>query len=84
MTGVTDQSYAVHLTLSKSNGDITLDFRQTDDQAKGAVNFIMHESVPKFMYSLYLTADDPSVLINHGFVGHTYRGAGLTLRACSQ
>jgi N-methylhydantoinase B len=28
----------------------------------------MHESVPKFMYSLYLTADDPSVLINYGFV----------------
>ena len=66
--GATDQSYAVHLSLTKSNGDITLDFRKTDDQAKGAVNFIMHESVPKFMYSLYLTADDPSVLINYGFV----------------
>lgn len=66
--GVTDQSYAVHLSLTKSNGDITLDFRQSDDQAKGAVNFIMHESVPKFMYSLYLTADDPSVLINYGFI----------------
>ena len=66
--GVTDQSYAVHLSLTKSNGDITLDFRQTDDQAVGAVNFIMHESVPKFMYSLYVTADDPSVQIIHGFV----------------
>lgn len=65
---VTDQSYAVHVSLTKSNGDISLDFSQSDDQAKGAVNFIMHESVPKFMYGLYLTADDPSVLINHGFV----------------
>ncbi len=65
---VTDQSYSVHVSLTKSNGDISLDFSQSDDQAKGAVNFIMHESVPKFMYGLYLTADDPSVLINHGFV----------------
>ena len=66
--GVTDQSYAVNLKLTKQNGDVTLDFRDSDDQAQGAVNFIMHESVPKFMYGLYLTADDPSVLINHGFV----------------
>ena len=66
--GITDQSYGVHLTLEKNNGNITLDFRETDDQAQGAVNFVMHESVPKFMYGLYLTADDPSVLINHGFV----------------
>lgn len=65
---VTDQSYSVHVSLTKNNGDISLDFSQSDDQAKGAVNFIMHESVPKFMYGLYLTADDPSVLINHGFV----------------
>jgi N-methylhydantoinase B len=66
--GVTEQSYSVHLTMTKANGKVTLDFRNTDDQARGAVNFIMHESVPKFMYSLYLTADDPTVLLNHGFI----------------
>jgi N-methylhydantoinase B len=65
--GVTDQSYSVHLTLTKENGNVSLDFRQSADQARGAVNFIMHESVPKFMYSLYLTADDPTVLLNYGF-----------------
>jgi N-methylhydantoinase B len=66
--GVTDQSYSVHLTLTKDNDNVTLDFRNSAEQARGAVNFIMHESVPKFMYSLYLTADDPSVLLNYGFV----------------
>jgi N-methylhydantoinase B len=66
--GITEQSYSVHLTLTKENGHIALDFGDTDNQARGAVNFIMHESVPKFMYGLYLTADDPTVLINHGFV----------------
>jgi N-methylhydantoinase B len=55
--GVTDQSYAVTLKLTKQNGDVTLDFRDSDDQAQGAVNFIMHESVPKFMYGLYLTPE---------------------------
>jgi N-methylhydantoinase B len=66
--GVTAQSYSVHLTMTKANGDVTLDFRHSDDQATGAVNFIMHESAPKFMYALYLTGDDPTVLLNQGFV----------------
>jgi N-methylhydantoinase B len=66
--GITDRPYSVHLTMTKENGNVRLDFRATDDQAQGAVNFIMHESVPKFMYSLYLTADDPTVLLNQGFM----------------
>src|SRR5207237_4140111 len=53
--------------LMKKNGTIGLDFSETDDQARGAVNFIMHDSVPKFMYGLYLTAGDPTFLLNHGF-----------------
>jgi N-methylhydantoinase B len=65
--GITDQSYAVHLTLVKKHGTVSLDFSETDDQARGAVNFIMHDSVPKFMYGLYLTAGDPTILLNHGF-----------------
>jgi N-methylhydantoinase B len=65
--GITDQSYSVHLTLVKKHGTIRLDFSETDDQARGAVNFIMHDSVPKFMYGLYLTAGDPTILLNHGF-----------------
>jgi N-methylhydantoinase B len=65
--GITDQSYSVHLTLVKKKGTISLDFSETDNQARGAVNFIMHDSVPKFMYGLYLTAGDPTILLNHGF-----------------
>jgi N-methylhydantoinase B len=63
---VSDTSYRVHLKMEKDGGNVTLDFTETDDQARGAVNFLMHSSVPKFMYGLYLTADDPSVLINSG------------------
>jgi N-methylhydantoinase B len=78
--GVSEQSYAVHLTLRKDNGTVRLDFRDTDDQARGAVNFVMHDSVPKFMYGLYLTADDPTILLNEGFAQaisevHTRQGS---------
>ncbi len=65
---VTEQSYGVHLTLSKQNGSVSFDFSATDDQAKGAVNFIMDQSVPKFMAGLYLTRDDPNIQMNSGFL----------------
>lgn len=63
---VTDNSYGVHLTLEKRGGEVTPDFTGTDDQACGAVNFIMDDSVPKFMCGLFLTSDDADVLINAG------------------
>ena len=44
-----------------------MDFSESSDQAKGPVNFIMHESVPKFMCGLYLTSDDPTIMLNAGY-----------------
>ena len=55
------------MTLTKANGHIGLDFTATDDQAKGAVNFIMDDSVPSFMAGLYLTMDEPGIAMNDGF-----------------
>jgi N-methylhydantoinase B len=64
---VSDQSYAVDLALEKRNGRVTLDFSDSDDQAKGAVNFIMDASVPAYMAGLYLTGDEPGIEMNAGF-----------------
>jgi N-methylhydantoinase B len=64
---VSDQSYSVHVTLTKKGDDVTLDFSGSDDQAGGAVNFIMDDTVPKFMAGLYLTLDDPTLEMNAGF-----------------
>jgi N-methylhydantoinase B len=64
---VSDRSYGVDLKLTRKGDDITLDFTQTDDQAAGAINFIMDESVPKFMAGLMLAMDDPSVGMTAGF-----------------
>ena len=65
--GITDQSYAVHLTLVKKPGTISLDFSETDDQARGAVNFIMHDSVPKFMYGALSHCRRSHHPAEHGF-----------------
>jgi N-methylhydantoinase B len=65
--GVSTKELSVTMSLRKHNDTVTLDFTDTADQAQGAVNFLMHESVPKLMYGLYLTADEPTVMLNDGF-----------------
>ncbi|MCR9073212.1 MAG: hydantoinase B/oxoprolinase family protein [Alphaproteobacteria bacterium] len=64
---VTDTSYSVHLTLRKRAGRVALDLSQSDDQATGPINFLMDDSVPKYMAGLYLTMHDPNIRMNAGF-----------------
>ena len=63
-----DRCYAVRLNLKKKGDDVTFDFSETDDQARGTINFIMDEAVPKLMYGLFATADDPTALLNYGCI----------------
>ncbi len=64
---VTDQSYSVAVTLEKRDGELNFDFSETDDQAKGAINFIMDPAVPKGILGLYLTSREPGILPNAGY-----------------
>ena len=64
---VTDESYSVHVTLAKTDGKVSLDFTESDDQAEGPINFIMDDSVPKYMCGLYFTMHDPNIRMNAGF-----------------
>lgn len=64
---VTDRSYSVAVTIEKTGDAVALDFTGTDDMARGAINFIMQATVPKFMTGLYLTQDDPAIGMNAGF-----------------
>ena len=64
---VTDQSQSVHVSLAKSDGKISLDFSGSADQAEGPINFIMDDSVPKYMCGLYFTMHDPNIRMNAGF-----------------
>jgi N-methylhydantoinase B len=50
----------------KEGGRIVIDTRESDDQARGPINFIMHESVPKLILGIYLLSGHPTVLLNDG------------------
>src|SRR5215468_1171972 len=43
--GMSDRSFHVRMRLTKESGRIALDTRDSDDQARGPINFIMHPSV---------------------------------------
>lgn len=64
--GMSDRSFRVRMRLAKEGGRIVLDTRASDDQARGPINFIMHESVPKLILGIYLLAGHPTVLLNDG------------------
>ena len=64
---VTDDPYSVHLTLRKRDGRVTFDFRDSSDEARGPINFLMDDSVPKYMAGLYLTMHEPDIGMNAGF-----------------
>ncbi len=64
---VTDRSYFVDVTLRKQAGNVEADFSASDQQATGPINFLMDDSVPKFMLGLYLTMDEPGIGMNGGF-----------------
>src|SRR5205823_2416528 len=64
--GMSGRSFHVRMRLTKEGGRITLDTRASDDQAKGPINFIMHESVPKLIIGIYLLSGHPTVLLNDG------------------
>ena len=64
--GMTGRSFHVRMSLTKHGDHISIDTRASDDQAKGPINFIMHDSVPKLIIGIYLLSGHPTQLLNHG------------------
>ena len=64
---VTDRSYFVDVVLRKGNGALEMDFSASDRQADGPINFLMDDSVPKFMLGLWMCMDRPGIGMNGGF-----------------
>jgi N-methylhydantoinase B len=64
--GMSGRPFHVRMRLTKDGGRIAIDTRASDDQARGPINFIMHESVPKLILGIYLLAGHPTVLLNDG------------------
>ena len=64
---VTDRSYFVDTVLRKRGSALEIDFSASDRQAEGPINFVMDDSVPKFMLGLWLCMDQPGIGMNGGF-----------------
>lgn len=64
--GMSGRPFHVRMRLTKDGSRIAIDTRESDDQAKGPINFIMHESVPKLIIGIYLLSGHPTVLLNDG------------------
>ncbi|MCY4451530.1 MAG: hydantoinase B/oxoprolinase family protein [Immundisolibacterales bacterium] len=64
---VTDRSYFVDTVLRKTNGSLEIDFSASDRQAQGPINFVMDDSVPKFMLGLWMCMEQPGIGMNGGF-----------------
>ncbi len=64
--GMTGRPFRVRMSLTKQGDRISIDTRASDDQARGPINFIMHESVPKLILGIYLLAGHPTQLLNDG------------------
>jgi N-methylhydantoinase B len=56
----------VRMALAANANTFVLDTVDSDDQVKGAVNFLMHPSVPKMVFGIYFLAADQGLLLNEG------------------
>ena len=65
---LTGESKRIEVTLEKSGDDIVIDFTGSDDQAKGPINFLMHDTGPQQMLGLYFISNHPSVMVNDGLL----------------
>ena len=60
--------FSIRLTMTSSERGLSIDTRDSDDQARGPVNFLMRDTVLKLMFGVYAIADEPSLLLNHGAI----------------
>ncbi len=66
--GIDDRPYRVELTLSREGERVRLDATQSDDQARGPVNYITNPGLLQIAYGRYLLALDPLLDVNEGLL----------------
>lgn len=66
--GVEGRPYRVELTLSREGDRVRLDATQSDDQARGPINYITNPGLLQIAYGRYLLALDPSLDVNEGIL----------------
>lgn len=75
--------FTLRMTMTVKDGNVSIDATQSDGQAKGPINFLMRNSVPKLIFGMIATAEDPDLLLNHGAIdalGEVKLGQGTILQ----
>ncbi len=60
--------FRICIELRSTGRAFTIDATDSDDQSPGAINYLMHPDVPCMVFGIYLLADEPQLLLNHGAV----------------
>jgi N-methylhydantoinase B len=63
---VSDTPFRVQVTLNVQGDALSADFRDTDDQARGPINFLMHPDNARSIIARALIWREPAGLLNHG------------------
>jgi N-methylhydantoinase B len=63
---ISNTPFRVQVTLSIHGDTLSADFRETDNQASGPINFLMHPDNARSIIARALGWRDPGVLLNHG------------------
>jgi N-methylhydantoinase B len=61
-----DTPFRVQVTLEIHGDTLSADFRDTDDQAQGPINFLLHPDNARSIIARALSWRDPAALLNHG------------------
>lgn len=66
--GVGNGPFKLELTVWREGDKAYIDWTGTDPQAPGSINFLIHESLCKMFFGVYLImAYDPTILFNEGY-----------------
>ncbi|MBI3710242.1 MAG: hydantoinase B/oxoprolinase family protein [Proteobacteria bacterium] len=61
--------FKVRLKMVVTADRVVLDTSESDDQAPGPINFLMHPTVPKAILGFYFLGADPTLVFNAGVEG---------------
>lgn len=63
---VSDTAFRVVVTVDKRGEALVADLRETDDQAAGPINYLVHPDAGRMMIVRFLSWSEPGILLNAG------------------
>jgi N-methylhydantoinase B len=63
---VSDTPFRVQVTIDVQDNAVSVDFQETDDQANGPINFLLHPDAARMLVARALAWKEPTILLNHG------------------